>query len=59
MCFKPRNPEDRAKARERLASYHPDYRPPRQATSQPRGNPPTHEEDMRRAAERLLAVVGR
>ena len=58
MCFKPKDPEHRAKARERLAKIRTADRTPTEVSRGPRGNRKADPEEQRRAEERLLSVVG-
>ena len=56
MCFKPKETESRQRAREMLRRR--EERTPTEVSRPPRGNREPDREELRRAEQRLLSVVG-
>jgi hypothetical protein len=56
MCFKPNQRESRQLAREMLSRR--EERKPTEVSRPPRGNRKPDREELRRAEQRLLSVVG-
>jgi hypothetical protein len=56
MCFKPKERESRQRAREMLRRR--EERTPTEVSRPPRGNREPDRDELRRAEQRLLSVVG-